>query len=288
MVTMAFDRIPIGKFSLITRLSPKALRIYDDRGLLVPEVKDICTGYRYYTGAQIPLGVSIKTLCGLGFSLSEIDVLLTAKAGHDTSTIRDLFGKRRGEIRSEVTRLQQIEAILANEAASLESIYMSLNEPLIKEVPPQRIVGKKGTGPYSETISRLMPDLCSQVSSEENQKNGLRVTGPPMTLYHDHEYREKDATMEVVLPITGRIVLSDPEMEVRTLPGGKVLSLIHKGSYSGLHEAWSRIGAYAEEREFVLTGTHREVYLNDPDTVSEEELLTELQIPVDMAARKSS
>ena len=285
---MAFDRIPIGKFSLITRLSPKALRLYDDRGLLVPEVKDLCTGYRYYTGTQIPRGVSIKTLCGLGFSLCEIDVLLTAKAEHDTATINELFSRRRGEIRSEVQRLQQVEAILANEAASLESIYMSLNEPLIKDVPPQRIVGKKGTGAYGETISRLMPRLCSQIFSEENQRNGLKVTGPFMTLYHDCEYREKDATMECVAPITGRIVLSDPDMEVRTLPGGKVLSLIHKGSYNKLHEAWSRIGAYAEEREFVPNGPHREVYLNDPNTVGEEELLTELQIPVDMAARKSS
>jgi len=77
-------------------------------------------------------------------------------------------------------------------------------------------------------------------------------------------------------------------MEVRTLPGGKVLSLIHKGSYTRLHEAWSRIGAYAEEREFVPNGLHREVYLNDPNMVSEEDLLTELQIPVDTAARKSS
>jgi len=285
---MAFDRIPIGKFSLITRLSPKALRLYDERGLLVPEIKDLCTGYRYYTGTQIPRGVSIKTLCGLGFSLCEIDVLLTAKAEHDTATINELFSRRRGEIRSEVQRLQQVEAILANEAASLESIYMSLNEPLIKDVPPQRIVGKKGTGAYGETISRLMPGLCSQIFSEENQRNGLKVTGPFMTLYHDCEYREKDATIECVAPITGRIVLSDPDMEVRTLPGGKVLSLIHKGSYNKLHEAWSRIGAYAEEREFVPNGPHREVYLNDPNGVSEEELLTELQIPVDMAARKSS
>ena len=229
---MAFDRIPIGKFSLITRLSPKALRLYDDRGLLVPEVKDLCTGYRYYTGAQIPRGVSIKTLCGLGFSLCEIDVLLQAKSEHDTATITELFGKRRREIRSEVQRLQQIEAILANETASLESIYMTLNEPLIRDVPAQRIVGKKGTGPYGETISRLMPALCDQIFSEENQKNGLKVTGPFMTLYHDCEYREKDATMECVAPITGRIILSDPAMEVRTLPGGKVLSLIHKGSYN--------------------------------------------------------
>ena len=163
---------------------------------------------------------------------------------------------------------------------------MTLNEPLIRDVPAQRIVGKKGTGPYGETISRLMPALCDQIFSEENQKNGLKVTGPFMTLYHDCEYREKDATMECVAPITGRIILSDPAMEVRTLPGGKVLSLIHKGSYNTLHEAWSRIGAYAEEREFVPNGPHREVYLNDPNVVPEEELLTELQIPVDTAGRK--
>jgi effector-binding domain-containing protein len=282
---MAYDRIPIGRFSLITRLSQKVLRLYDERGLLIPEVKDLCSGYRYYSGVQIARGVSIKTLCSLGFSTTEIGALLAAKTGHDTGTIRELFSKRRQEIRSEVRRLQQIEAILASEDASLELIYMSLNEPLVKDVPPQRIVGKKGIGLYGETISRLMPALCSQIFSEENQRNGLKITGPFMTLYYDSEYRERDATMECVAPITGRIVLSDPEMEVRTLPGGKCLSLIHKGPYTKLHEAWARIGAYAEEREFVFSGIHREVYLTDPDVVPEEELLTELQIPIDTDTR---
>lgn len=287
MVTMAYDQIPIGRFSLITQLSQKALRLYDERGLLVPEAKDLCTGYRYYTGAQIPRGVSIKTLCGLGFSLCEIDVLLVAKAEHDTATIRELFEKRRRDIRSEVARLQQIEAILKNEAASLESIYMSLNEPLVKEIPPLRIVGKKGVGSYSETISRLMPELCSQLFSEENTKNGLKVTGPFMSLYHDCEYREKDATVECAAPVTGRVVISDSAMEVRTIPGGKCLSLIHTGPYSRLHEAWSRIGTYAEKQGFVANGPHRELYLNDPCSVSEEDLLTELQIPIDPDARKA-
>ena len=281
---MAGDQIPIGRFSLITRLSQKALRFYDERGLLVPQVKDLCTGYRYYTMAQISRGVSIKTLCTLGFSPAEIGDLLSAKEGHDTEIIRTLFARRRQEIRSEVSRLQQIEAILADEDASLELIYMSLNEPLVKEIPPQRIVGKKGTGPYGETISRLMPALCDQIFSEENQRNNLKVTGPFMTLYHDNEYREKDATMECAAPITGRIVLTDPDMEVRTLPGGKCLSLIHKGTYANLQAAWSRIGAYAEEKGFVTSGICREMYLTDPNVVAESELLTELQIPIDMDA----
>jgi DNA-binding transcriptional MerR regulator len=34
------DQIPIGKFSFMTRLSQKALRLYDRKGLLVPEEKN--------------------------------------------------------------------------------------------------------------------------------------------------------------------------------------------------------------------------------------------------------
>lgn len=277
---MAYDRIPIGRFSQITQLSQKALRLYDERGLLVPEVRDLCTGYRYYTGPQIARGVSIKTLCGLGFSLHEIGVLIEAREKSDGALIREMFGKRCREIRSEVHRLQQIEAILGNRDASLESIYMSPDEPVVKEVPALRILGKRGTGTYAETISRLMGDLCGQLFSPENQRSGVKVTGPFMTLYHDCEYREKDANMECAAPIAGRIAVADPGMEVRNLPGGSFLTLIHKGPYTGLHGAWARVGSYAEEKGYAIAGVHREIYLNDPNLVPEDEFLTEIQAPI--------
>jgi len=283
---MAFDQIPIGRFSLITRLSPKALRLYDERGLLVPAKKDIATGYRYYTGQQIATGVSIKELCGLGFPLAEIGQILASKEAGDGRAIQQLFAKRRGAIRSEVQRLQQIEALLSESGASLEMMYMSFNEPVVKEIAPQRILGKRGVGSYSEMITILMQDLCRQIFSDENIRNGLKVIGPFMTIYHDCEYREKDASMECAAPVSGKIALGDPAMDVRTLAGGTCLSLIYKGPYAGLHGAWSRIGIYAEEREFAIVGPHREVYLNDPHEVPEEELLTELQIPIDPATRR--
>lgn len=282
---MAIDRIPIGRFSLITRLSPKALRLYDERGLLVPATRDIATGYRYYTGSQIATGVSIKELCGLGFSLAEIETILGAKDAGDGDTIRQLFSRRQDAIRSEVVRLQQIEARLREPGASLETMFMSFNEPVVKETLPLRVAGKRGIGKYEEIITVLMEDLCSQIFSEENVKNRLAVTGPFMSIYHDQEYREKDATVECAVPVSGKVTLGDPGIEIHTIPGGQCLSLIHKGPYSELHGAWSRIGMYAEEREFTATGPHREIYLNDPCTVPAEELLTELQIPIDTTTR---
>jgi len=277
---MAADRISIGTFSLITRLSQKALRLYDDRGLLVPESKDRITGYRYYAGNQIATGVSIKTLCMLGFSLNDVRTLLVAKERKDTDTIGTLFGKRRREIRSEVHRLQQIEAILQSDEASLELMYMSLAEPVIKEVAPLRVMSKRDRGVYQEVISRLAKDLCAQVAQKENQSPAISVTGPLMALYHDNEYREKDADIECALPITGRVVLTDPTIEIRTITGGTHLTLIYQGAYPGLHEAWSRVYAYTEEKGYTIAGPGRELYMNDPAEVQEEELLTELHLPI--------
>jgi len=283
---MATDQIPLGRFSLITRLSPKALRYYDERGLLVPGSKDICTGYRYYTAAQIARGVSIKALCTLGFSPAEIGDLLAARDRGEEAAIEHLFAKRRGEIRSEVERLQQIEALLVQQDAPLEVLYMSLSEPVTKELAPMRVLARRGTGSYAETISLFLGSLCKTVALPENVGAGLKVTGPVMTLYHDNEYREKDADMECAIPIAGKVAVKEEEMEIRTIPGGTCLSLVYKGPYSGLHEAWSRVQAGVEKNQFRMAGPGREVYYNDPALVPENELLTELQQPVERAGRK--
>ncbi|MEX1271244.1 MAG: MerR family DNA-binding transcriptional regulator, partial [Acidimicrobiia bacterium] len=46
------DLVPIGRFSRMSRLSIKALRLYDEQGLLRPARVDPSSGYRYYRLAQ--------------------------------------------------------------------------------------------------------------------------------------------------------------------------------------------------------------------------------------------
>lgn len=167
-------------------------------------------------------------------------MLLSVKDQNDTTLIRTLFEKRRREIGSEVQRLQQIEAILEETDASLEMMYRSMSEPVVKEVAPFRVMSKREKGIYAETISKLINELCDQLFSPENQNAGVKIAGPVMTLYHDGEYREKDADIECVVPVAGRIVVNDPSSEVKNLSGGTFLSLIYKGSYPAIHDAWTR------------------------------------------------
>jgi len=277
---MAIDQIPIGRFSLISHLSLKALRIYDRKGLLVPAAKDRITGYRNYTASQIGTGVVIRTLSLLGFSLDAIATILQAKEAGDDKTIRILITERRVQVGVEIDRLHKIEEILRHQEISLELMPMSCSEPVIKEITPIRVMSIRDKGRYEEICSRLIGELCGIVESENAGPTGLRMAGPPMSIYHDGEYRETDADVEVAFPILGRLSTDSDRIRISTLNGGRFLTLIYKGPYMGIHEGWSRAYAYATEKGISLGIPGRELYLNDPCTLPPEELLTEIQIPV--------
>lgn len=277
---MATDQIPIGRFSLITHLSLKALRIYDDKGLLVPAAKDRITGYRSYTVTQISTGVIIRTLSLLGFSLNDIGVIIRAKEAGDDETFRKIIAQRRNSIKIDIARLQKSAEILNRQEITLELIPMTLTEPVIKDIAPIRVMSIREKGTYEEVISRLIGELCGILAKNAAGPTGLRVAGPPLTLYHDGEYKETDADVEVAIPILGRLPDTDDRIRVSNLNGGRFLSLIYKGSYMGIHEAWSETYAYAIEQGISLGIPGREYYLNDPDEVEEKDLMTEIQIPV--------
>lgn len=62
----------IGEFARRSRLSAKALRIYDDLGLLPPARVDDWSGYRYYESAQLETAQLIATLRRVDVPLSAV------------------------------------------------------------------------------------------------------------------------------------------------------------------------------------------------------------------------
>lgn len=62
----------IGEFARRSRLSPKALRLYDELGLLAPASVDDDSGYRYYAESQLDRARLIAALRQLQISLAEI------------------------------------------------------------------------------------------------------------------------------------------------------------------------------------------------------------------------
>jgi effector-binding domain-containing protein len=281
---MSVDQIPIGKFSFMTRLSQKALRLYDRKGLLVPEAKDPFTGYRYYTISQLEQGMKIKTLCFLGFSLEETSLFLDAENKGDFEYIEAGFRKKLEQTRMDIRQLQRIEGILQGACKQngkvMELFKMSVTEPVIKEIPEMRVISKREKGTFVETIGKLISEICACVDSSENKRNRVKVTGPIMFLYHDEEYKEIGGDIEIVLPVSGRVSVEDQKMEVKTLPAIKAISVVYRGPYPGVEAGFSQIFSYAKKNNLETLGPSRELYFNDPAEVPEEELMTEIQVPI--------
>jgi DNA-binding transcriptional MerR regulator len=61
--------LSIGRFADATGLTVKALRHYDEIGLLVPARVDPDNGYRYYDAAQVEDAVTIRRLRALELPL---------------------------------------------------------------------------------------------------------------------------------------------------------------------------------------------------------------------------
>ena len=64
------DLLTIGAFARASRLSPKALRLYDSLGLLTPAHVDEVSGYRFYRTDQLEQARLVAWLRRLGMPLA--------------------------------------------------------------------------------------------------------------------------------------------------------------------------------------------------------------------------
>lgn len=70
----------VGEFALATGLSTKALRFYDERGLLAPADVDAHSGYRRYAPGQIRTAAQIRVLRAAGLTVDDVRSVLADPA----------------------------------------------------------------------------------------------------------------------------------------------------------------------------------------------------------------
>ncbi|WBB58385.1 MerR family transcriptional regulator [Streptomyces sp. WMMC500] len=85
--------LTIGAFAKASRLSPKALRLYDELGLLVPARVDPVTGYRLYAPAQLERARLVAWLRRLGMPLARIRHVCALDAGPAAEEIRAFWAQ---------------------------------------------------------------------------------------------------------------------------------------------------------------------------------------------------
>lgn len=143
----------------------------------------------------------------------------------------------------------------------------------VKEIPVQlalTVHDRTSLADVSEVIGRAFTAImaCAQA--------GAQFAGPPFALYPAEVTAEFDVV--VCMPVAPAAP-TVPGVSLEEIPGGTFASTVHKGPYSKLGAAYGAVQAWMVANGKKPLGPCREVYLTDPDSVPEDEVLTEIDWP---------
>lgn len=268
----------IGDFSRLCMVPVSSLRYYADLGLLEPAAVDPCSGYRYYTAAQLRVVNRIVALKELGLTLEEIRAVLGQ--GLAVGELRGMLRLKRAEadrrLTEEKERLARVEArlrLIEREGRMPEQ------EVVVKTIPEVRGLGMREKVAGPQGIARLFGDGFAGLTMA-----GVTLVGPPVSVYHDPEFSPESIDVELIYPVASAAkgALATPggrTLGPRAVPGGEAAVIVHVGPYDTLGEAYQALADWVGEHGYRPSGPPQEVYLTSPAEAGPP--VTEIRMPVE-------
>lgn len=269
-------KFKIGEFSKLNFVTVKTLRHYEQIGLLIPNHVDEWTRYRYYDVSQMQKMSRILYLKELGFSLEEIREIFDDHAGQPPL---ELIRAKTEACRTEIRRLKRRMTCLGELGNRLKK-QRKMEHVTIKSLPAIIVASHRRviTG-YDELF-----DLCPNVIGPEMARLGCTCPEPGYcyTIDHNREYRGGTIDLEYCEQVAEKG--QDSELihfkEVPAVPTAACAN--HYGGYDALPEALAKLYAYIEENGYRPAGSPRFCQIDGIwNKDSEEEWLTEIQVPVE-------
>ena len=266
----------IGEFSILTKVSIRMLRYYDETGLLKPAQIDKFSGYRLYSTEQIPILNRVVFLRDLGFNVSEISVALSH---WDNDFITKQLESKRLEIentiRTERDKLSKIK--LAKRDIQQEKISIHYNVT-IKNIPSYQVL----------SLRRIIPDyyaegqLWQEMSAFANE-NDISVSSNTFSIYYDTDYKENAVDVELCAPVTKMGKNMNGFLYRNTEPVPIMACTMVYGEFKNIAGAYLAFANWLQEHnQYRMTGQSRQIVHRGPwNEETPNKYLTEIQIPLE-------
>lgn len=275
-VTQTFadaDLMPIGRFSQLSRLSLKALRLYDALGLLPPAFVDPDSSYRYYRGAQLRDARLIGLLRGLEMPLTRI------------ARVLELSGPEAARAVAAYWREVEAEAVVKRKLVHyLEEWLEGKGEKMFKvetrEVPEQKVVALRREVYVKDLegfIDRSHRELYGALAQA-----GARAGETSFVVYHGPVNEDSDGPVEVCVPFTGPFEPKG-EMSVRAEPAHReafTTVTLEGCEFPGILEAYDAVHDWTETEGLERTAAPREVYFVSAAQVGPQDPFCDIAWPV--------
>ena len=259
----------IGMFAAMNHVTVKALRFYEEQGLLMPALIHPETGYRYYALSQMAVLHQITALKLAGFTLEEI-ARVNSWADEEAVLL-----KKKAELLAKISDLTRQIAVVDGYLSKKKT---GLSAPvLIKTIPETTVAFMRIRLESYDGLFDRMPEMGALM-----EKAGCECALPEycFTSYPEPGYRDADILVEICESIVGA-KKETGGLRFKTLPEIQAACVFHKGPYRTFSESYETVMRYVEENGYEIAGEIRESYIDGVwNKEDESQWLSEIQVPV--------
>ncbi|HNB52234.1 MAG TPA: MerR family transcriptional regulator, partial [Anaerolineales bacterium] len=208
------ELLSIGAFANLSRLSIKALRLYDQLDLLQPRHVDRQSGYRYYDMDQLPRARMIRNLREMDMPLATIRQVLAALGASPELAevlVQDYLDMREKQ-------MAQIRGQVQHFISSLQKENPMTYEVTVKTIPQQQVLSQTHRIKVDklDTTIRESLDALYALAREQNAS----PIEAPFGIFHGAINTQEDGPIEICLPVNGQVTPKGNTV-VKELAGGK-------------------------------------------------------------------
>jgi DNA-binding transcriptional MerR regulator len=248
-VNDADDMLP-GAFGAATRLSPKALRLYAEQGLVVPACTDPGTGYRRYRSDQIPRARLIGRLRALGLPLTRIAVLLELSPQARQAELRAWLAAQETELQRRRELVDTLELTTRPEPGS----------PALRDRPQRKLLSRERRV-HIDQLPAFIADSEERIRARLRAA-GLPGDGPVLVYFHGYVTRDSDGPAEAAVPFAGSVEPIE-DLRARLSPPGTdafVPVARAEAEFPGILRVYDALEAWIDARHLVCIGSPVEIW----------------------------
>lgn len=254
------ELLPIGRFSQLTGLTAKALRHYDEVGVLRPAHVDGWTGYRWYSLAQAREAEAIRRLRSFELPLDEIAAVL-----HDETLLRERLAVQRARLEGRAVETARMLAELDRLIHGEEKLVPDEKlDYAIEDVPELTLAAIRRRVPMEE-LPTAIPQAIGQTAGWVAENGGFR--GAPVCVCPPPD-DDGLVDLKVGWPVDGSVTPPEP-LELWVCEPARAAVHVYTGEFTGLHATWRRLWESLHADGIEPTGEGREHYETSPEEVND-------------------
>jgi DNA-binding transcriptional MerR regulator len=250
--------LAIGAFADTAQLSLKALRLYDQLGILTPSYVDPDSGYRYYHVHQLHRARLIRMLRQIDMPLATIRRVLAASSGEAQQLVLEHCAALEERAKQARRAVQDLMAFIQQETPTMA---LEVN---VQTVAPQPIVSITKRVKAEQLGQHIRDSLKALYTLVEAQ--GGSAAGAPLGIFHGPINQQEDGPIEVCLPVKSALAATG-EIATRDLAGGKLASVMLIGDqceFPAILKGYDLVFDWVHKNGYEVAEAPREIWHSAP------------------------